>query len=85
MNTADRQTWMDKTERLNASATLEVGMRVRDPYGAEGTVVKIEDWAESGPLSIENHGTVTVLMDKDGEDEHYSLFGWERWLRRLDV
>jgi hypothetical protein len=81
MNTKDRQAWIAKTTRLNEGADLTIGTRVKDPWGAAGVVKLIEDWAEAGPLTVENHGTVTVLLDS-GEDEHYCLYNWNTILRR---
>lgn len=79
MKTVDRLRWMEKTERLNDGVTLKVGDHVTDPYGKSGTVTAIDDWSEDGPLTVENHGSITV--DVAGEEEHYTLYTWRQHLR----
>ena len=77
--------WRIENSRLNALHNLQIGDRVIDSFhwsGKEvcGAVTEIHDWASSGPLTRENHGGVTILLD-DGEEEHYCLINWQEHLR----
>lgn len=81
MKQADRERWWDKNERLNAGAELRVGDHITDGYGASGVITGIDAWEDGGPLSVENHGAVDIVLD-GGEAEHFVLFGWQRFFRR---
>jgi hypothetical protein len=92
--------WYDKNSRVNENYHLKLGDRVRDDQGREGTVSDInpytdEQWEEHGPLTISDHGSITISLDHkydgsprvDGDDieeEHWCLINWHRFLRRID-
>lgn len=83
--------WYDKNLRLNQNHILQIGDRVRDYQDREGEIIKIyphseEDWLEHGPLTVEDHGSITVLLDNPipYDKEHWCLIDWHRCLRRID-
>lgn len=76
---------------------LSIGDKVKElspskksPSGVEGIVLSI-DYPE-GELSIEDHGFVTIEITKStensylnvGDEEHYSLYGWESLLKIIE-
>lgn len=71
----DRQSWWDKNLQMNQDVDLAIGMFVRDADGLNGQVIGI-----SRGLDIEDHGMITIRTHT-GYEEHYSHWGWQKWLR----
>lgn len=45
------------------------------------TVLSVDTWSDSGPLSVENHGSLGVMFS-DGEIEDFVVHDWrETWTR----
>lgn len=68
---------------------LKIGDKVQDKQlKFIGTIVAIDLWEDSGPLSIENHGALdikvtscgTTTYPRVGDTEHYVYFGWNKVL-----
>lgn len=76
---------------------IKAGDRVRSIgrwKGVTGTVEAVYDWAESGPLSIENHGCIEVRIAKIdtgtykwasvGGLEHFVMYNWQEHLEVIE-
>lgn len=62
---------------------IKVGDRVHcSHHNIDGVVTLVDSWMDSGPLTVENHGSVNVLLD-NGEEEHYCLINWFACLRKI--
>lgn len=70
---------------------IKIGSNVKERlmFGEllEGIVVNIEIW--DGPLSLQNHGTISVKVTKENKDykigyiEHYPIYNWYKILEVL--
>jgi len=54
-------------------------------------VVAVDVWENSGPLSTENHGTLSLEQDPSGLHDivtssivHYCLFNWQKSFRKIN-
>lgn len=78
-------------------ARLKIGDNVRSIglfSGVEGIITDYSEWEGNGPLSVENHGTIEILVTKItnkqysyiqiGSKEHFVVHNWQKYLERID-
>ena len=70
--------WMDRTERLNAARSIQVGDLATDSMLRSGKVVRIS--LPGGGDRTDDHGTVEVQFEDD-VSESYTFTQWKRQLR----
>ena len=68
---------------------IKRGNIVEDLDGYKGVVVEIDTWNDE-PLSIENHGTISVWqidrMNYDADNcEHYPYYNWHNLFKIVDA
>ena len=78
MRRDELQRWMDKNLRENADHILKPGDIIKDQYGIVSTVVGV--FPPLGSPSPRNHGMIRV-RSKDGSENHYAWWNWQKNLR----
>lgn len=74
------------TEDIPHPGDLLVTQRAAEPFfGGQriATVLSVDTWSDSGPLSVENHGSL-VVMFSDGEIDALVVYGWRRTWKRIN-
>ena len=76
---------------------IKIGDRVRSIshwVGIEGFVEDLNDWADAGPLNVENHGIIEIRLTwvdpkrykylKAGDLAHFVLYEWWKALEVIE-
>ena len=72
---------------------FKIGDKIKSKtYEITGTITKIDDWAENGLLTQENHGSIEILVEDPGKCndyltkgdlEHFVLYEAENELEKI--